>query len=238
MIALSDEILETWVRTLYSLVHDIKQVSFFRLDKSGTGCSLKTDPAVPVPLPSGLTPDIPLGKSGIIGIMGIKECAEAEYDERLAGMGSLHDRSPSLVPARRQYFPDLEGDENSPQKVTLPEVITLCRKIGFSQKVGQAASFSSSYNIAGGTDEGVESIGVIEMYFRTLDIENRGYLEFQQFQALVQMIKINPDIRNLWSRLCNNAESDSSQKVGIDKRTFVSWMRFEQGVRFIFHTSR
>ncbi|KAJ9125254.1 hypothetical protein QFC22_000209 [Naganishia vaughanmartiniae] len=237
MIALSDEILEIWVRTLYTMVQDIKQVSFFRLDKPRTDSDATIDAAAPTPLPLGLTSDIPLGNSGIIGIMGIKDY-EPDCDGQLIGLDSLHDRSPSLVPARRQSFPDLEGNDRMEQKVTLPEVIALCRKIGFSQKVGQTPSSLSSYNIASGIDDGTESIGLIEVYFRSLDHDNRGYLDFEQFRALVQMIKINPDIRSLWNGLCNDAESDDPRKKGIGMETFKAWMREEQGVRFIFEKGR
>lgn len=214
MIALNDQMLDLWIRTLYDLVADIKQVSYFRLDKSCDAMSSAES------LPSGLTSDVSLGKAGVISILGMKDNSTSSCDSRPARLDSLYNRALS---ATQQTFGDLE--ENSSSKmVTLQEVISMCRKIGLSHKVGQPmrpAAVSGTQETPGSTG------GLIEMYFRSIDHDNRGFLDFEQFRAIVKMIKSNPDVASVWNSLCNAGESDGR---GICQEVFARWMRKEQGV--------
>lgn len=218
MIALNDEILDLWIRTLYGLVADIKQTAYFRLDKSCDTMSSAES------LPSGLTSEVSLGKAGVISVLGAKDDSPSSCNSRLVKLDSLYGRS---LPASQQTFGDLETN-TSGRMVTLPEVIAMCRKIGLSQKVGHTVRItgsSTNWSVQEGTGG---DIGLIEMYFRSIDHENRGILDFEQFRSIVRMIKSNPDVTNLWSSLCNDAGRDGPK--GIRHEVFAHWLRTNQGV--------
>lgn len=214
MIALNDQMLDLWIRTLYDLVADIKQVSYFRLDKSCDAMSSAES------LPFGLTSGVSLGKAGVISILGMKDESTSSCDSKPARLDSLYNRALS---ATQQTFGDLE--ENSSSKmVTLQEVISMCRKIGLSHKVGQPmrpAAVSGTQETPGSTG------GLIEMYFRSIDHDNRGFLDFEQFRAIVKMIKSNPDVASVWNSLCTAGES---HRRGIRQEVFARWIQKEQGV--------
>lgn len=215
MIALNDQMLDLWIRTLYDLVADIKQISYFRLDKSCDTMSSAES------LPSGLTSDVSLGKAGVIGILGMKDDSASSCNSRPARLDSLYNRALSVT---QQTFGDLEENSSS-NMVTLPEVIAMCRKIGLSHKVGQPmrpAAMSGLQETPGSTG------GLIEMYFRSIDHESRGFLDFEQFRAIVRMIKSNPDVARVWSSLCT-AEGEGDRR-GIRQEVFARWMRRDQGV--------
>lgn len=219
MIALNDEMLDLWIRTLYDLVAEIKQTSYFRLDKA---CDSMSSAEY---LPSGLMSDVSLGKAGIISILGTKDDSVSSCNSRPIKLENLYNRSLS---ATQQTFGDLEPNA-SEKMVTLQEVIAMCRKIGLSHKVGQSSRNVATPNVretAGG------DIGLIEMYFRSIDHQNRGFLDFEQFRAIVRMIKSNPDVTNVWRSLCNaKGESDSK---GIREEVFGTWLRTNQGVSFSY----
>jgi Ca2+-binding EF-hand superfamily protein len=72
------------------------------------------------------------------------------------------------------------------------------------------------------------NIGLIEMYFRSIDQTQRGFLDFEQFRAIVKMIKSNSDIADVWSTLCSAV--DDGAAAGISEEMFIRWMRTNQGV--------
>lgn len=217
MIALNDEILDLWIRTLYDLVNDFKQVSYFRLDDSCGSLSSAES------LPSGLTPEVSLGKAGIIGIIGTKDDSISGCNPRPIRLDSVYNRALSAS----QTFGDLEVN-NSEKMVTLTEVIAMCRKIGLSQKFGQSQRTSSTSGKAGAQETLGNNIGLIEMYFRSIDQTQRGFLDFEQFRAIVKMIKSNSDIADVWSTLCSAV--DDGAAAGISEEMFIRWMRTNQGV--------
>lgn len=217
MIALNDEMFDLWVRTLSSLVSDIKQVSHFRLDKS-------LDPPVSAePSQSDLTLGASIGKSGIIGILGTKDKSSAGCSPRASTLGTLPDRLP---PRTHRTFSDLE-EQNAEKMVTLPEVLSMCRKIGISHKVGQSNP-SASPGVASAQQNTHDNIGLIEMYFRSIDHDRRGILDFEQFRAIVKMIRANPDVADIWRKL-SSAEGDG-RGTGISLKAFGQWLRVGQGV--------
>lgn len=216
MIALNDDMFDLWVKTLYSLVSDIKQVSLFRLDKS-SDLPISAEPAL-----SESNPEVSIGKSGIIGILGTKDEPIQACGPRTAELNL------SLNPPlrARRTFSELE-EQNAEKMVTLAEVLSMCRKIGISQKVGHSNPSAASGN-ASAQQNTHDNIGLIEMYFRSIDQDRRGILDFEQFRAIVKMIRANPDITDVWRKL--SSTEDSTRETGITLQTFVQWLRVHQGV--------
>jgi hypothetical protein len=229
IIALNDDMFDLWVKTLHTLVSDIKQVSLFRMDKSS---DLPISAESP---PSQLNPDVSIGKSGIIGILGTKDgstpaCGSLGTKDgstpacgsRTAGLSE-----PVNPPPRaHRTFSELE-EQNAEKMVTLPEVLSMCRKIGISQKVGHSNPSSAS-GITSAQQDTHDNIGLIEMYFRSIDQDRRGILDFEQFRAIVKMIRANPDITDFWRKL--SSTDDSTGERGITLQTFSQWLRVHQGV--------
>lgn len=209
MIALNDEMFELWVRTLYDLVSDIKQVSHSRLDKA-------PDSAISAALQVA---EVSMGKSGIIGVLRTKD----ESISRASLLDNLPDRPP---PRTNRTFSDLE-EQSAGKIVTLPEILAMCRRIGISQKVGQSYPSASPATVSAAHNP-QDNIGLIEMYFRSIDHDGRGFLDFERFRAIVKMIRSNPDVTDVWRKL-SSTDVDSGQ-TGIILPTFAQWLRDNQGV--------
>lgn len=215
MIALNDEMFDLWVSTLYNLVSDIKQVSHSRLDKS-------PDPALSAEAALQVA-EVFMGKSGIIGVLGTKDEIATKCGPRASLLDNLPDRPP---PRTHRTFSDLE-EQNAEKMVTLPEILAMCRKIGISQRVGQSYP-SASPGTVSTLQNPQDNIGLIEMYFRSIDHAGRGFLDFEQFRAIVKMIRSNPDVADVWRKL-SSTDVDSGQ-TGILLSTFTQWLRDNQGV--------
>lgn len=63
-------------------------------------------------------------------------------------------------------------------------------------------------------------------------MQNRGYLDFNDFRRFVKLLKGRPDVQRLYNKL------KARNNEVFDVKAFQDFMRKEQGVRFvcIFHS--
>ncbi|KAH7887240.1 PLC-like phosphodiesterase [Phlebopus sp. FC_14] len=99
------------------------------------------------------------------------------------------------------------SDEQEDHKLSLEEVEKLCRRLNIN---------SSSEDLM--------------RLFKRADTQNRGYLDFADFQKFVKLLKARPDIDLLYKKLCSNTGGK------LTFAAFETFMRDTQKARLTFAT--
>lgn len=134
----------------------------------------------------------------------------------MSGLGNVEMRQAVW---EKQYWKG--ADDGKDQKLNFEEAERLCKRLNVNSSTD---SLLRLFKVRG-----------LVFYWRAhdsyyasqqADTENRGYLDFPQFQRFVKMLKARPELDRLYKKLC------SSDHGVFDFHVFESFMRNSQKVSF------
>ncbi|KAF8228091.1 PLC-like phosphodiesterase [Tricholoma matsutake] len=116
--------------------------------------------------------------------------------ELMSGLGNIEMRQAIW---EKHYW--RAGDEESGQKLTFEEVERLCKRLNVSSSSEQ-----------------------LERLFKQADMQNRNYLDFEDFRRFVKLLKGRPEIDRLYKKLCRQSKAGGVFDFGV----FEAFMREKQ----------